>query len=117
MGDVSTQWVGLDVHKSSISVAILGPDGSVKVEKRTGTDERSVAGLIRELRALKRQGPVECVYEAGPTGYTLQRELTAGGSALHGGGAVVDSAQTRRSGRRRIGGMRASWRRTYVRDC
>jgi transposase len=79
MGDVSTQWVGLDVHKSSISIAILGPDGSVKVEKSIGTDARSVGGLLRELRALKRQGPVECVYEAGPTGYTLQRELTSVG--------------------------------------
>jgi len=79
MDNGSTHWVGLDVHKSSISVAIVGPDGSVKLQKQIGTDDQSVQGLIRELRSLKKQGAVECVYEAGPTGYPLQRQFTAAG--------------------------------------
>lgn len=79
MENSSTHWVGLDVHKTSISVAIVGPDGSMKLQKRVGTDERSVRGLVRELRELKKQGAVESVYEAGPTGYALQRQWEAAG--------------------------------------
>lgn len=79
MQDGSTYWVGLDVHKLHHSVAIVGPDGSVKSEMRIGTDEASLRGLIRQLRELKKQGAVECVYEAGPTGYTLQRRFEAVG--------------------------------------
>lgn len=81
MTDASTYWVGLDVHKVQHSVAIVAADGSVKMEMRIGTDQGSVRGLIRQLKELKKQGRVECVYEAGPTGYTLQRELEAAGLA------------------------------------
>jgi transposase len=79
MQDGSTYWVGLDVHKAHHSVAIVAPDGSLKAEKRIGTDERSLRGLLRELKALRKLGQVECVYEAGPTGYGLQRQLEAAG--------------------------------------
>jgi transposase len=79
MEKASTHWVGLDVHKSSISVAILDAEGLVKLQKQVGTDERSVKGLVGELRSLKKQGSVECVYEAGPTGYVLQRQFDAAG--------------------------------------
>jgi transposase len=60
-------------------VAIVAADGSVKAEMRIGTDEGSLRGLLRQLKELKKQGGVECVYEAGPTGYTLQRQLEAAG--------------------------------------
>lgn len=77
MGDASTYWVGLDVHKSHHAVAIVAPDGSLKTQMRVGTDEASIRGLIRQIKALKSQGGVECAYEAGPTGYTLQRQFEA----------------------------------------
>ena len=79
MTDASTHWVGLDVHKSHHAVAIVAPDGSLKTQMRVGTDEASIRGLIRQLKALKSQGEVECAYEAGPTGYILQRQFEAAG--------------------------------------
>ena len=48
MGKVCT-YVGLDVHKQDIVVAILSP------------------------------GEIRCVYEAGPCGYVLQRQLLGAG--------------------------------------
>ena len=79
MSEGSTYWVGLDVHKSHHAVAVVGPDGSVMAQMRVEADEASIRGLIRQLKALKKQGDVECAYEAGPTGYTLQRQLEVAG--------------------------------------
>jgi transposase len=64
--------LGLDVHRDSISVAILGPREEAPEVDRIFHDEPSVRRLIarfpdpRTLRAC---------YEAGPTGYELHRLL------------------------------------------
>jgi len=68
--------LGLDVHKDSISIAMLPADGGPAVQWRITHTPQAVTRLIRKLRAA---GPVQCVYEAGPTGYALQRRLTAAG--------------------------------------
>ena len=66
--------LGLDVHKDSISVAILHPRSEDVDVERIFHDEASVRRLIgrfaepRDLRAC---------YEAGPTGYELHRLLTS----------------------------------------
>jgi transposase len=64
--------LGLDVHKDTISVAILAPDRDGPDVDRIPHDEPSVRRLVgrfpdpRWLRAC---------YEAGPTGYELARLL------------------------------------------
>jgi transposase len=71
-------YVGLDVHKKSIQVAQLPPDGAEAVEWQ---EVHTVASVRRLCRRLLRKAPgeVRCCYEAGPTGYGLQRQLRAAG--------------------------------------
>lgn len=68
--------VGLDVHKRKICIALLGSDTGELTEWRINNDPTSVRRLIRKL---KERGSVSCAYEAGPTGYALQRQLEAAG--------------------------------------
>lgn len=67
-------FVGLDVHKNSIHIALLLSDRDEPIE---WTEPHTVEAVRRMGRKLLRQapGPVECCYEAGPTGYVLQRRL------------------------------------------
>ena len=65
---------GLDVHSQEIHVALYLPDEDHPREWRVGTDVRSVGRLARRLLS-ESGGQVEAVYEAGPTGYTLLRQL------------------------------------------
>jgi transposase len=76
---IKTLFVGLDVHKNSIVVAVA----------EAGREQaRAVATVPFEWKALRkvleRLGPkaaVSCCYEAGPTGYGLARSLRATGWA------------------------------------
>ncbi|MGC8628030.1 MAG: IS110 family transposase, partial [Acidimicrobiales bacterium] len=71
-------WVGLDVHKISISAAVLVPGRDTAEVTTLMSDDASVR------RFFSRQGPPErlrVVYEAGPTGYDLQRKLASMGIA------------------------------------
>lgn len=70
-------YVGMDVHKQSIAIAVRGAGG--ERESRTiPNEERAVS---RWVRRMKREAPgsIRCAYEAGPCGYTLQRQLLAEG--------------------------------------
>ncbi len=74
MGNNSTV-VGLDVHKETITIAVLRPDKdrpdpSVTVENQPSIIEKKV----RELN--RRHAPLEFVYEAGPGGFALYRQIT-----------------------------------------
>lgn len=77
--NATTTWVGMDVHAQSISWAVGLPDGRV-LEMRTGTTAEAVR---KQLRAIKRMAPglVQACYEAGPTGYGLQRLCESEGVA------------------------------------
>jgi len=72
-----TAFVGLDVHKDSIAIAVAEPG---RADPRfMGTTGPQLAEL---LRALSRLGPAQhtlVAYEAGPCGYGLVRQLTARG--------------------------------------
>ncbi len=74
----STTWVGLDVHQEEMVVAVLQGSGREVTEFRVGGDARGVGKLVRRLRELA-PGRIECAYEAGPCGYTLERRLEAEG--------------------------------------
>lgn len=71
--------VGLDVHKDSITVAVAEPGRSAgRVLSKLAHD---VTKLLRVLAKLGPPQALHVVYEAGPTGYGLQRALRAKGYA------------------------------------
>jgi transposase len=68
------RFVGLDVHADSIAIAVA----------EVGRGEPAQVAVIANdpgqlLKRLRRMGRVKCCYEAGPTGFGLQRALTAEG--------------------------------------
>ena len=75
----SITWVGMDAHKNSIKVAALVPGQDVPVEWSEVTTVEAIRRLARRLQRLAPGGEVRCCYEAGPTGYALQRQLRAAG--------------------------------------
>jgi transposase len=87
-------YVGLDVSKLNISVALLRPNG-------TGIDEDRIPNTPEAVRSLVRRwadpGSVRTCYEAGPTGYALYRELTALGVACT---VIAPTLTPRRPGER-----------------
>ena len=75
----SAIYVGMDVHKDSIDIAIAesGARGEVR---HYGTIGGSVADADRALRKIVADGgKLHVVYEAGPCGYALYRHLAAKG--------------------------------------
>ncbi len=73
--DQSITVIGLDVHKDSIVAAIL-PSGTDRASQVVSL-ENHPAALRRFTQRLGNQGPRVFVYEAGPCGYVVQRELVA----------------------------------------
>jgi transposase len=73
------KWVGLDVAKDSIAVAVLD-DGEVGEPRmdRVAHDEATVRRLVGRLGT---PGRLRVCYEAGPTGYELHRLLGSMGVA------------------------------------
>src|SRR6478752_7012697 len=67
--------VGVDVHKASYSVALFS-DGRGLIT--TWVQPARPEVLIERLRPL-REGIVQVVYEAGPTGFGLARRLRSEG--------------------------------------
>jgi transposase len=73
-----TSWVGMDTSANRISIAILrGEESKPSEEFEIAADARGIGRLMKRLE--KECGPVKCVYEAGPTGYSLYRTLTEAG--------------------------------------
>lgn len=73
-----TKFIGLDVHKETIAVAVAkeGREAAESVGTIINSPD-AIAKLVRKL------GPVENLYfcyEAGPCGYGIYRQLTAAGS-------------------------------------
>lgn len=74
MSPNSITWVGMDAHKNSIKVAAWLPEQAEPVEWTEDTTAEAIRRLGRRLRRLA-PGEVRACYEAGPTGYGLQRLL------------------------------------------
>src|SRR5215469_3188684 len=74
-----TTFVGLDVHQDSIAVAVA----SVRGEEPhfVGTVAPQWAALSKALSRLGKRQELQIVYEAGPCGYTLARQLRTQGYA------------------------------------
>jgi len=78
MGDRIT-YVGLDVHKDGIVVA-LAEDGLRGEVRDYGRIANTPAALQRLVRKLGQEGvELRFCYEAGPCGYGIQRQLSASG--------------------------------------
>ena len=75
MHDSNTVFVGLDVHKNSIEIAIAesGRSGEVRHYGSVGGDLLSFGKAVRKLRS--RHADLHFVYEAGPCGYEVYRYL------------------------------------------
>lgn len=80
MNSNSITWVGMDAHKNSIKVAALVPEQAEPIEWTEDTTAEAIRRLSRRLQRLS-AGEVRSCYEAGPTGYALQRQLRAAGVA------------------------------------
>ena len=72
----STAYIGMDVHKESIDIAIADTR-EARHFGRVGGDAASVDRVVRKLRSVHRKPMF--VYEAGPCGFWLYRRLKAQG--------------------------------------
>lgn len=104
----ATTFIGLDVHKETIAVALaeVGQRGRVREYGKIAHRPAAVTALAAKLAPTGRA--LQSCYEAGPCGYGIQRQLT-----LAGNGCVVaaPSSIPRKPGvgSRRIGAMRSIW--------
>ena len=69
-------YVGMDVHKNSIDVAIAA-DGEVRYYGRIDGELKDLDKVIRKLHS--KGSELHFAYEAGPCGYQVYRHLTAKG--------------------------------------
>jgi transposase len=71
------RFVGLDVHKDSIVIAVADPDGSPP--QVVATVPHELRAVLKQLKKLGATARLRCCYEAGPTGFGLCRALTNAG--------------------------------------
>ena len=74
-----SRYVGLDVHKETIAVAVA--DGAAGEPVYWGTIRNRPEAVLKLVRKLGAGEHLRVCYEAGPTGYGLQRQLTRLGVA------------------------------------
>lgn len=72
--DKPSTFVGMDVHRKDIVVAMLVEGRPAPVEWRVANELTAVRRLAQKLQR-DGAGALHCVYEAGPCGYALQRLL------------------------------------------
>ena len=71
----TTLFVGMDVHKESISLSVL--EGSHRDARPTVAVRNQPSELKRVFGRLRKEGEVRACYEAGSCGYEVQRLLAS----------------------------------------
>lgn len=71
-----TTFVGLDVHKEAINVAMLLPGEACPIQWQLSNEPAALRRMVRKLQRLA-VGPLQLCYEAGPCGYAVQRTIRA----------------------------------------
>src|ERR671918_1558566 len=97
MSQSSTLFIGMDVHKDSIAVAYVAQDHGAEVTYlgTLGTRQGDIDQLIRQMPS--KANPLIFVYEAGPCGSWLYRDLTKKG---YDGWVVAPSLIPKKAGDR-----------------
>lgn len=72
-----TKYLGLDVHKESIAIAEAEEGREPAVSR--GQIPNNLPRLLKTLDRIGPRASLRVCYEAGPTGYGLQRELAKAG--------------------------------------
>ena len=71
MKNHTIMYIGLDVHKETIVIAIAD-EGRQEEVRNYGTIPHTINAVDKLLRKqISQRGELRCVYEAGPTGYGL----------------------------------------------
>ncbi len=93
----SIRFIGMDVHKNSISIAIAeeGRNGEIRNYGKINNNTTALDKVIRKL--LSDNCELSFVYEAGPCGYELHRHLTGNGFSCE---VVAPSLIPKKSGDR-----------------
>ena len=74
---VITLYLGLDVHKDSITIAIAqaGPKGEVRLYGNISNDLGRLEKTLNDIRKAHPGAHLEVAYEAGPCGFVIARRL------------------------------------------
>ncbi len=72
----SITYVGIDAHKENLVTVVLRPDGQV-LEDTIRNNTTAINRWVKTLSRLADGGEIRACYEAGPTGFGLQRRLLA----------------------------------------
>ena len=75
----SKVFVGMDVHKESIDITLAEQGGEVRRLGRIGGDRGSLLKMVRKQRSKGEE--LVFVYEAGPCGFWIYREISSLGQA------------------------------------
>lgn len=67
--------VGMDVHRQNIVAGVLKP--GLDQISRTITIENTSKNIGKLVKSITAEGPAEFIYEAGPCGYEIQRQITS----------------------------------------
>ena len=78
MLEFNTVYVGIDIHKKSISVCAFEPLGDTSfAAHKLGNDYEKLLHYLKTIPKLNHGTNIVCGYEAGCTGYALYRYLTS----------------------------------------
>lgn len=93
--DQATQFVGIDLHQDSVTVAVLPERGDAC--RRIDEMVNEPARLRRYFERIAKEGPVRACYEASGCGFVLQRAMASWGMECE---VIAPSQIPRRSGDR-----------------
>ena len=88
-------WLGMDVHKNTISIAVFGSGPQPLAEVQVPNEPRR---LKRFLDRWAKEGELRCCYEASGAGFVIQRAMREWGYACE---VIAPSLIPQRRGNRR----------------